>query len=170
MKKNEKTINESQEYSKNGLSNKKNEDLQNEIHLTINPKPFVIIRESSVGKYMKIFSYMVLLVGITIIFNSCLGGYVASEPSYVEYDRPQRPSETHIWIDGDWNYNNQTHLYVQKAGYWDRPRQGQSYVAGSWQSTSRGKSWSKGHWQRDGRHNSNSQNNYQRNNAQPDNR
>jgi hypothetical protein len=171
MKKNEKIINEAQENSKNGLYIKKNEDLQNEIHLAINPKPFMIIRESSVGKYMKIFSYMVLLIGVAIVFNSCLGGYVASEPSYVEYDRPQRPSESHIWIDGDWNWNNQTHLYVQKAGYWDRPRQGQSYVAGSWQSTARGKSWSKGHWQKDARQSNNSQNNNrQRNNSQPDNR
>ena len=163
MKKNEKTINEAQVNSNNGLSLKKNEDLQNEIHLAINPKPFIIIRESSVGKYMKIFSYMVLLIGIVIIFNSCVGGYVATEPSYVEYNRPQRSSENQIWIEGDWGWNNQTHLYVQRAGYWDQPRQGQSYVNGSWRTTARGKSWTKGHWQKDAHQNNNSQNNRRQN-------
>ena len=157
MKKNVGKINEVIEQ-KNALSMKKNENLQNEIHLAINPKPFMVIRESNVGKYMKIFSYMVLLVGIAIVFNSCVGGYVESEPSYVAYDRPQRPSETHIWIDGDWNWNNQTHVYVQKNGYWDKPRQGQSYVAGSWQSSPRGKSWSKGYWQKDAHQGNNSNN------------
>jgi hypothetical protein len=169
MKKSEKISNEPQENSK-GLSIKKNEDLQNEIHLAISPKPFMIIRESNVGKYMKIFSYMVLLIGVAVIFNSCIGGYVASEPSYVQYDRPQRPSETHIWIDGDWNWNNQTHVYVQKSGYWDKPRQGQSYVAGSWQSTSRGKSWSKGHWQKDAQRGNSQNNGRQNNNKDRDNR
>jgi hypothetical protein len=164
MKNNEEMLNKVRDNNKNEVNVKKNEDLQNDIHRAINPKPFMIIRERSVGKYMKIFSYMVLLVGIAIVFNSCIGGYVASEPSYVQYDRPQRPSETHIWIDGDWNWNNQTHVYVQKAGYWDRPRQGQSYVAGSWQSTSRGKTWSKGHWQKDGHQGNNSNNNRQKNN------
>lgn len=158
MKKNEENFNKAQENGYNGLSVKKNEDLQNEIHLAINPKPFLIIRESSVGKYMKIFCYMVLLVGIAIVFNSCIGGYIATEPSYVEYDRPQRQSESQIWIEGDWSWNNQTHVYVQKAGYWDRPRQGQSYVNGSWQTSARGKSWSKGHWQKDAHQNNGRQN------------
>ena len=170
MKNNGETFKEAVE-SKKDQSMKKNKNLQNEIHFAINPKHIMIIRKSNVGKYMKIFSYMVLLVGIAIFFNSCVGGYVASEPSYVEYDRPQRPSETHIWIDGDWNWNNQTHVYVQKAGYWERPRQGQTYIAGSWQATSRGKSWSKGHWQRDAHQGNNSQNNNrQKNYKQRDNR
>ncbi|HZY24409.1 MAG TPA: hypothetical protein VFE71_01175 [Bacteroidales bacterium] len=164
MKKNEENVNKAQENGKNGLSVKKNEDLQNEIHLAINPKPFLIIRESSVGKYMKIFSYMVLLVGIAIIFNSCVGGYVATEPSYVEYDRPQNPGGNRIWIEGDWGWNNQTHVYVQRAGYWDQPRHGQSYVNGSWRTSARGKSWTKGHWQKDSRQENNSNNNRQKNN------
>ena len=164
MKKNEENFNKAPENDRNGLSDKKNVELQNEIHLAINPKPFIIIRESSVGKYIRIFSYMVLLVGIVVVFNSCIGGYIATEPSYVEYDRPQRSSDTQIWIEGDWSWNNQTHVYVQKAGYWDRPRQGQSYVNGSWHSSARGKSWSKGHWQRDAHQGNNSHNNRQNNN------
>ncbi len=137
---------------------RKNEAMQNKIRGAINQKTFLSIHKSKVGKYMKIFSYMILLAGFGTVLNSCVGGYITTEPAYVEYSRPQRPSETHIWIDGDWNWNNQTHVYVQKAGFWDRPRQGQSYVTGRWQTTSRGKSWSKGYWKKDGQQKNKHQN------------
>jgi hypothetical protein len=137
----------------NETAMKKNEMLQNEIHSALNRKSASWFNtkclSSRIGRYARIFSYMVLFVGTGLIFTSCMGGYIASEPAYTQYERPPRPSQTHIWIDGDWNWNNSTHLYVQQAGYWDKPRQGQSYVAGSWQTTPRGKSWSKGHWQKD---------------------
>jgi len=134
---------------------KTNEELQNEIHFAISRKPLSNIKKNGVyarvGKYMKIFSYLILLTGIGIIFTSCMGGYVASEPSYIDYARPQRQYDTQIWIDGDWGWNSQSHVYVQKAGYWDSPRPGHSYVKGSWQSTPRGKTWSKGYWQKQSR-------------------
>jgi hypothetical protein len=76
---------------------------------------------------------------------------MATEPAYVDYARPQRQYDNQIWIDGDWGWNNQTHVYVQKAGYWAQPRQGRSYVAGSWKTTQRGKSWTNGHWQKQAR-------------------
>ena len=175
MKKDEGSYKEVQDKINFKRKMKKNQELQNEIHFAIRRKSFLDIRESDlyarVGKYMKIFSYLVLLTGIGIVFNSCIGGYVASEPSYVEYARPQRQYDNQIWIDGDWGWNSQTHVYVQKAGYWDRPRQGQSYVAGSWQTTQRGKSWSKGHWQKDNHQkNYKQQDNKQKDNPQRDNR
>jgi hypothetical protein len=135
----------------------KKEELQNEIDFGISRSPLLHIRETRIyakmGKYMKIFSYLVLLTGIGLVLNSCMGGYIAVEPSYTEYARPQRMYDTQIWIDGDWNWNYQTHTYVQKAGYWEQPRIGQSYVSGRWQTTQRGKSWTKGHWQKDNRKN-----------------
>jgi hypothetical protein len=100
---------------------------------------------------MKKIIYLISLAIVALFLDSCFAGYVASEPTYVEYSRPERPSSQHIWIDGDWGWNNSTHVYVQKAGYWDRPRQGQSFVSGHWQTTPKGKSWSKGHWQKQGR-------------------
>lgn len=169
MKKNKVTFNEFQNKFNNKPKMKKNEKLQNEIHYAISRKPLLNIRETGVyarvGKYIKIFSYMFLLTGIGLVFNSCMGGYVASEPSYVDYARPQRQYDNQIWIDGDWGWNSQTHLYVQKAGYWDRPRQGQTYIKGNWQTTQRGKSWTKGYWQKDSRQ----KGNQQRNNRQTDN-
>jgi hypothetical protein len=155
MKKNKETLNGDQNKLINRPDMKKNEKLQNEIHYAISRKQLMNMLETGVfdrvGKYIKIFSYMFLLTGVGLLFNSCMGGYVASEPSYVDYARPQRQYDNQIWIDGDWGWNNQTHVYVQKAGYWDRPRQGQTYIKGNWQSTQRGKSWTKGYWQKDSR-------------------
>ncbi len=146
---------------------KENEELQQTLEYSIMVSD-LIANESrngirhSVGKYLKIFSYLFLFTGMVLTLNSCIGGYVTSEPMYTEYARPQRPSSTHIWIDGDWGWNSQTHVYVQRAGYWDKPRHGQSYVAGSWQSSPKGKSWKKGHWQKDNQRNRNQHNNNRR--------
>ena len=108
----------------------------------------------------------IILIGILAVvavsLNSCLMGYVASEPAYVEYSRPVRPNSTSIWIDGDWNWNIQTHNYVQQNGYWDRPRPNQTYRAGYWQQSPKGKSWSKGSWQKN--NNGNNGNNRKNNN------
>jgi hypothetical protein len=153
MEKDKVSLNEVQDKFNNNTKMKKmkkNEELQNDIHFAISRKPYLNVQETGVfdrvGKYIKIFSYLLLLIGIGIIFNSCIGGYVASEPSYVVYARPPQPSTIYFWVDGDWSWNNQTHLYIQKAGYWEKPRQGQTFHEGYWQSNQHGKSWSKGHW------------------------
>ena len=155
MKKHEKTFIKFQDITNYGQTMKKNEELQNEIHFAISRKPLMNMRQTGisakVGKYMKIFSYLILLTGIGLVFTSCMGGYVVSEPAYVDYARPQRQYDNQIWIDGDWGWNSQTHVYVQKAGYWDNPRPGRTYVKGNWQTTQRGKSWNKGHWQKQAR-------------------
>jgi len=102
------------------------------------------------GVFRKL-AYITSLAGIGFFLNSCATGYVATEPSYVEYSRPQRPSELHIWVNGDWAFNRQTHAYVQRNGYWASPNQRRVYVTGQWQTTPRGKYWSKGRWQKKGR-------------------
>lgn len=91
------------------------------------------------------------LAGIGLFFNACTAGYVATRPSHVEFSRPQRPSDLHIWVDGNWVYRRQTNAYVQKNGYWKQPRQNNTYVAGHWQSTSRGHHWVPGRWQKQGK-------------------
>ena len=102
-------------------------------------------------KVIRKLVYLISLAGIVLFLNSCATGYVATEPSYVEYSRPQRPSDRHIWVNDDWAYNRQTHVYVQRNGYWATPDQGRVYVTGQWQTTPRGKYWSKGRWQKEGR-------------------
>jgi len=96
---------------------------------------------------MKKFYFIIMITGSLLFFNSCTTtGYVSSEPSYVEYARPSRPSETHIWIDGDWVYHRQNKVYVRKHGNWHKPKPNRTYVSGSWQSSSQGMYWQSGYW------------------------
>ncbi len=102
-------------------------------------------------KSLKKFIYIMGFIGIALLANSCVLGYVATEPVYVESVRPSRPSNLSIWIDGDWVYNRQSHLYSRNAGYWEMPSQNRTYVSGRWQSGPQGKYWERGRWQRNGR-------------------
>jgi hypothetical protein len=133
---------------------KTNEDLQKVVQDEIRLEPLLKRKESgaisSIAKPFKMLVFTIGLAAISLLFNSCMPGYVASEPSYMEVSRPPRPSNLSIWIDGDWGWSNQTHVYVQRTGYWQNPRPGRSYVSGHWQTTPRGKTWSKGHWQSEG--------------------
>lgn len=103
---------------------------------------------SIIGQHAGKIIYIGILAGIGLFMNSCMTGYVATEPRYTEYSRPQRPSDHHIWINGDWVYNRSTQVYVQKNGYWAKPQQNRIYISGQWQSTPRGKYWNRGHWQK----------------------
>jgi hypothetical protein len=103
-----------------------------------------------IGRHLKKVVYIAGITGMGLFLNSCMAGYTANEPAYVEYARPARPSEMHVWIDGDWNWSSQSHGYVQHTGSWERQRPGHSYVSGHWQTSPRGRSWSKGHWQKEG--------------------
>jgi hypothetical protein len=131
-----------------------NKTLLKEVPNAINGEPLLNAGETSIsvkasGLLRKMF-YSACLAGIGISFNGCMAGYVASEPVYVEYDRPQRPGDLYVWIEDDWDWNSRSHSYVRKAGYWQQPRQGRTFESGHWQSTPKGKSWNKGHWQKQG--------------------
>jgi hypothetical protein len=150
-------------FSNKNIKMKKNKESFNEVQFALTGKPLLAIRKAGVcaraGKYIKALGYIVIFTGIGLLFNSCVGGYVASEPSYQEYSRPPRPSETHIWIAGDWGWDSHSRIYVQKTGYWEKPRQGHTYVDGYWKTSPQGKSWSKGHWQKDNKGHSDNHNN-----------
>lgn len=105
---------------------------------------------ANAGKRLKNFIYIAGLAGIGLLANSCSLGYVSTEPVYVESVRPARPSNLHVWIDGDWVYNRQRHAYVHSSGYWERPSENRIYVSGRWQNGPRGQYWEKGHWKRNG--------------------
>lgn len=95
---------------------------------------------------MKKLIYIISLVGIVSLLNSCSGGYVSVEPSYQEYRRPPRPSNTHIWIEGTWYWNSGTRSYDRGDGYWTMPRQGRYYEQGHWSNSRRGYRWVPGGW------------------------
>lgn len=151
MKKNGETYKEVRLKIVCGPRMQKNIELQNEIHTVINQDQLLVLAQHNnmkkMGKYWKIFMYLVFWTGIGLLFISC-AGYVETEPSFIEYERPVRPNDSYIWIDGGFRWDARAHGYVQQHGYWDRPRPGRSYVQGHWQSTPRGKSWVRGHWGR----------------------
>jgi len=105
--------------------------------------------QSYAGKSVKRVFYLSGLVGIGLLLKSCMPGYVGSEPGYTEGARPLQPSSLHVWVDGDWSYNRQSHAYIHNNGYWSRPRQGRTFVTGHWQSGPRGHSWTPGRWQKE---------------------
>jgi len=98
-------------------------------------------------KHSKKIIYIALLSGVGLFFTSCEAGYVASEPSYIESTRPSRPSDLHIWIDGDWRWDQRSNTYKHNDGSWQQPRHGRTFVAGHWQSSPKGNHWVNGHWE-----------------------
>lgn len=59
--------------------------------------------------------------------------------------RPARPSRNHVWVSGEWNWNNGNYEYSQ--GHWAEPERGRRvYVEGHWRHTRRGWTWVPGHW------------------------
>jgi len=59
--------------------------------------------------------------------------------------RPERPSERHVWVDGEWV--PQGHTYVERPGYWaEPPHPGGVWVAGRWTHRPGGYVWVGGHW------------------------
>lgn len=60
--------------------------------------------------------------------------------------RPNSPSPQHIWIDGDWVWDNQSNQYVYVEGKWITPNYGAVWIPGHWKNTQFGWIWKKGHW------------------------
>ena len=102
---------------------------------------------SKAGNQLRRIIYIASFAGMGLFFFGCSTGYVATQPSYVEYSRPAQPSSHHIWIDGDYKYKHQTHSYKQNNGHWHKKSQGRTYVPGHWQSEPRGQYWVAGYWQ-----------------------
>ncbi len=128
------------------------EELQNEIHSVYGRSTYFISWVTEVysksARSLKLVMFIILIFVTGMVFNSC-AGYVETEPSYIEIDRPLRPSESHIWIDGGWRWDRGSHKYVQRQGYWAKPKEGNTYVSGHWQGTPRGKKWVDGGWQKE---------------------
>jgi len=99
---------------------------------------------------LKMTILMGCFIGVSLLSSCYTPGYVSVEPTYIETKRPNRPSNVHVWVDGDWVWRQQTHNYVYKNGYWSKPYRNKTYISGRWQSTQQGSQWNSGHWQRQG--------------------
>ncbi|WP_428659891.1 hypothetical protein [Runella sp.] len=95
---------------------------------------------------MKKFILLIVLIGIASFVGACAPAYVRNQPSPMNYDRPQRPSDNHVWRDGDWVWNRQSRAYDQRNGSWVMPKRGRSFKQGHWETNRRGQYWVKGQW------------------------
>lgn len=115
-----------------------------------NVQPHAVNAQQNAKKYkeknMKNYIRSLTIVSMVLLSGSCAPAYVSSEPTYVEVVRPQQPSAVHIWIGGGWTYNRHTRNYVQRNGYWAKPKRGRSYHEGYWRKSRRGSVWVNGHW------------------------
>ena len=93
---------------------------------------------------MKKFIFLVSMVGLVSLFNSCSVHYVSEEPMYLTYHRPQRPSNDYIWVDGGWSWNSGTRTYTQVNGNWQRHDNGRKHKQGHWEKNKHGSRWVNG--------------------------
>ena len=97
-------------------------------------------------KTIKELSIPFVLSAMTLLFSACATVYVATEPTYTVVERPVRPGDTHVWVNGDWMWNRRSNSYVYHEGYWIVPRQGRTFIPGHWKRSRRGNYWSNGYW------------------------
>ena len=100
---------------------------------------------------MKKIIVLTLLASALFFTNACTRHYAETEPVFLEAQRPTRPSEVHVWIDGDWAWNRGMNAYVRKDGYWAVPNKGRTYVAGHWSKSRAGHYWVPGQWRKTAR-------------------
>ncbi len=59
--------------------------------------------------------------------------------------RPPMPAPGHVWVSGEWTWNNGNYEY--KQGYWDRPNgRHRGWREGHWAHSRRGYYWVPGGW------------------------
>ena len=89
-------------------------------------------------------SIMLALAG-SLFMTSCAGTYyVTDQPAEPRYERPVRPYEGAVWIEGEWGWYGGHYVYTH--GYWAHPRSGRVYVRGYWNRGPRGYYWHRGYW------------------------
>jgi WXXGXW repeat (2 copies) len=97
---------------------------------------------------MKRIIFLTLLASALFLTNACNRHYAETEPVFLDAPKPTRPSEAHVWIDGDWAWNKDMYAYVRKDGYWVVPNKGRTYVAGHWSKSRAGHYWVPGQWRK----------------------
>jgi len=95
---------------------------------------------------MKKLLLLLFFMAVVLCFQSCAPGYVSTVPTYNQGYRPAQPSNSHIWIGGNWSYGRRSRAYTQQNGHWGLPRRGRTYQEGSWNSNPRGNYWKRGQW------------------------
>jgi len=94
---------------------------------------------------MKRILYFLL---IAVFFTACAvhETYVVKErPREVVYVRPPSPGPQHVWVTGDWIWENGE--YHWHEGRWEQRHEGVYWHDGYWKTTPHGYKWIAGHWE-----------------------
>jgi hypothetical protein len=62
------------------------------------------------------------------------------------YQRPPRPGDGFLWIEGEWFWNGSG--YHWRDGYWAQPHNGFRWNPGDWKRRPNGWYWQPGRWRR----------------------
>lgn len=98
---------------------------------------------------MKRTGLLLIAYTLSLGFLSCNGPSYLTVGSRFEVplgDRPTRPGDGFIWIEGDWFWNGST--YQWRNGFWSQPRPGIYWRPGQWQRNGGGWYWKSGRWRR----------------------
>lgn len=93
---------------------------------------------------MKQFLFIAISALLLSAYGCASGHYVAEQPGAVVITRPVAPGPNYVWVDGDYYWTGGR--YVQRPGYWARPRPGRVWHGGSWARSPRGYYWHRGGW------------------------
>jgi len=88
-----------------------------------------------------------MMVAIALSFSAVADAQISVRirPHVTIKARPARPTSHHVWVAGEWRWNNNNYEYVD--GYWAEPQRGRrGWVEGHWNHTRRGYVWVPGHW------------------------
>ncbi len=89
---------------------------------------------------------MMIAIGLSIsaVSNAQISVRIRPSAPLVKV-RPARPTPHHVWIGGEWRWNNNNYDYVD--GYWSEPERGRHrWVEGHWKHMRDGWVWVPGHW------------------------
>jgi WXXGXW repeat (2 copies) len=90
---------------------------------------------------------LVFLTTIVLSLSACVAHetYIVRErPVEVVYTRPPAPGPQHVWVSGDWVWENGGYRWHE--GRWERRHEGVAWHDGYWKTTAHGYKWIPGRW------------------------
>ena len=106
-------------------------------------------KKENVSMSNKVIKQLFFFLGAWLLVSVAVGGchcvattynvskpnpvYVKSAPPPAQQDvKPKRPSESHIWVAGAWDWNEVNDEWEWKKGYWVVPPKGYIWIAANY--------------------------------------
>ena len=91
---------------------------------------------------------MTLIGTMLLLGTAAIAQVVAEKPIAPRtiVQKPPRPSNDHVWIDGEWTWNDKTSTYEWERGGWTKAEAGKTYKPGYWRKVEDGWEYVPGRW------------------------